>query len=44
MIHRFAVYHSRAITYYLYHYDFFTLASEALKEASHLYHVLHIIM
>lgn len=44
MIQRIATYHSKLITYYLYHYDFFALASEALKEASHLYHVLHIIM
>lgn len=44
MLQRFTAYRSRAVTYYLYHYDFFSLALEAAKEVSHLYHVLHIIL
>ena len=44
MLQHLFTYHTRAVTYYLYHYDFFSLTLEALKESTHLYHILHILL
>lgn len=44
MLQHISAYHARVIGYYLNHYDFFTLASEAMKEVGHFYHVLHVIL
>lgn len=37
-------YHTRAVIYYLFHYNFFTMASEAINQMGHLYHILHIVL
>jgi hypothetical protein len=44
MLQRIITYHSKAIGYYMNHYDFFSLASEAANQAAHMYHILHIVL